>query len=132
VRALRILGGSAVVTLALATSVGVLKAQAAGDSSAVRLARGKQLYEGKGLCFSCHGKEGEGVLAPGTRLAGHPFTDTKETVADVVALIKAGVDSAHSASHQIMPPRGGSRLTDAEVELVAAYVLELRKRATTP
>lgn len=105
-----------------------LVAQSAADSAAERLARGKQLFEGKGLCFSCHGKNGEGVLAPETRLAGRPFTDTKEILSNVVTLIKAGVDSVHSASGKTMPPRGGSRLTDAEVDLVAAYVLELRKR----
>jgi mono/diheme cytochrome c family protein len=46
----------------------------------------------------------------------------------VVALIKAGVDSAHSTTGVAMPARGGSRLTDTEVDAVAWYVLELQKR----
>ena len=98
------------------------------DSIADRLARGRALFEGKGLCFSCHGKNGEGVLGPNTRLAGRTLAHTKPTLADVVALIKAGVDSAHSTSGQPMLPRGGSRLSDGDVELVAQYVLELQKR----
>lgn len=98
------------------------------DSNAVRIARGRTLFQGKGLCFSCHGKEGEGLLAPSTRLAGRPLVHAKPSVPDLVALIKAGVDSAHSSIGQVMPARGGSRLTDAEVEVVALYVMELQRK----
>jgi mono/diheme cytochrome c family protein len=102
---------------------------ARADSATERAALGRKLFEGKGLCFSCHGKDGEGVIAPSTRLAGRALVHTKATVAELTALIKAGVDSAHSTSGQVMPARGGSRLTDAEVDAVAWYVLELQKRA---
>jgi len=102
---------------------------ARGDSATERTALGRKLFEGKGLCFSCHGKDGEGVIAPSTRLAGRALVHTKATVAEVAALIKVGVDSAHSTSGQVMPARGGSRLTDAEVDAVAWYVLELQKPA---
>jgi len=98
------------------------------DSVAQRIAKGRTLFEGKGLCFSCHGKNGEGVLAPSTRLAGRKLVHAKPTVPELVGLIKTGVDSAHSSIGQPMPARGGSRLTDAEVEAVAWYVLELQKR----
>ncbi|MGH7594524.1 MAG: c-type cytochrome [Gemmatimonadales bacterium] len=98
------------------------------DSAAERATRGRALFEGKGLCFSCHGKDGAGVLGPSTRLAGRALVHTKATLADVAALIKSGVDSAHSVSGQVMPPRGGSRLTDAQVDAVAQYVLELQRR----
>ena len=86
------------------------------------------LFEGKGLCFSCHGKNGEGMLGPNTRLAGRPLVHAKPTVAAVAELIKTGVDSAHSTSGQAMPARGGSRLSDADVDAVAQYVLELQSR----
>lgn len=98
------------------------------DSAAERAARGRTLFEGKGLCFSCHGKNGEGMLGPSTRLAGRPLVHAKATLADVAALIKSGVDSAHSTSGQVMPARGGSRLGDADMDAVAQYVLELQKR----
>lgn len=101
---------------------------ARADSAAARAAVGRKLFEGKGLCFSCHGKNGEGVLAPSTRLVGRAMIHTKATVADVAALIKAGVDSAHSTAGPVMPARGGSRLTDTEVEALAWYVLELLRR----
>jgi mono/diheme cytochrome c family protein len=98
------------------------------DSTAARLKRGKALFEGRGLCFSCHGKDGEGILGPETRLVGRPLVHTKATVADIAALIKTGVDSTHSTSGQAMPPMGGSRLTETEMNLLAGYVLELQKR----
>ena len=98
------------------------------DSTAALTARGRTLFEGKGLCFSCHGKDGEGALGPGTRLAGRRLVHVKPVLDEIVSLIKAGVDSAHSSNGQVMPPRGGSRLSDSDVVAVAQYVLELQKR----
>jgi mono/diheme cytochrome c family protein len=110
-----------------------LGAQASAvDSTVVQLAKGKKLFEAKGLCFTCHGLQGEGVLGPTTRLAaGKAWLHTKGTLPEIVALIKAGVEANKSMSGAAMPPRGGSRLTDAEVQLVAAYVLDLHKRTPT-
>ena len=103
-------------------------AQTVGDSGSERAARGRLLFEGKGLCFSCHGKDGEGMLGPATRLAGRPLVHVKPTAAAIAELIKSGVDSTHSTSGQVMPARGGSRLSDADVDAVAQYVLELATR----
>jgi len=112
------------------TGSGRLRAQDAGasDSAAIRAAAGRKLFEGRGLCFSCHGKDGEGALGPTTKLAGRPLVHAKLLVPDIMALIKSGVDSAHSTSGQIMPAAGGARLTDREVESLAWYVLELQQR----
>jgi mono/diheme cytochrome c family protein len=107
-----------------------LRAQdSAAPDTAALIALGRTIFEGRGLCFSCHGKTGDGVLGPTTRLAGRPLTHTKPTIPDLVALIKLGVDSAHSTSGQVMPPRGGSRISDDQVEAVAWYVLELQRSA---
>ena len=95
---------------------------------AMRSAKGMALFQGKGLCFTCHGKDGEGVLAASTRLVGRPLVHTKPNVPDLIALIKTGVDSAHSSINQPMPARGGSRLSDSEVEAVAWYVMDMLKR----
>ena len=96
------------------------------DSTAL-IALGRTIFQGRGLCFSCHGKTGDGVLGPTTRLAGRPLAHTKATIPDLVALIKAGVDSVHSTSGKVMPPRGGSRISDEQVEAVAWYVLQLQR-----
>ncbi|MGH7582063.1 MAG: c-type cytochrome [Gemmatimonadales bacterium] len=101
-----------------------LPAQAAPADSA-QLALGKRIFQGRGLCFSCHGMNGEGALGPTTRLAGRAPVHVKAELAAVVDLIKQGVDSAHSSIGQVMPPRGGGRLTDDEVRAVASYVLKL-------
>ena len=103
------------------------------DSTALRLAQGKRLFEAKGLCFSCHGALGEGVLGPNTRLDGlKVWLHSKGTRPEIVALIKAGIEAAKAQNGTAMPPRGGSRLTDAEVELVAAYVVVVHQRKPTP
>ncbi|MEP6591524.1 MAG: cytochrome c [Gemmatimonadota bacterium] len=104
-------------------------AQQPTDSAAARLALGKRLFESKGLCFSCHGKDGEGMLGPTTRLtAGKSWIHTKGSLSEIAQLVKSGIESEKSQSGTAMPPRGGSRLSDAEVDLVAAYVLELHRR----
>lgn len=106
---------------------------ASGDSTELRLSLGKKLFEGKGLCFSCHGTQGEGILGPTTRLAaGKVWIHVKGQQPEIAALIRTGIESEKSQSGTAMPARGGARLTDAEVELVAAYVVELHKRTPTP
>jgi mono/diheme cytochrome c family protein len=110
------------------TSAAAAQTATVGDSVSERAARGRVLFQGKGLCFSCHGKDGEGMLGPTTRLAGRPLVHAKPTLAAIAELIKSGVDSAHSTSGQVMPARGGSRLSDADVDAVAQYVLELETR----
>ena len=48
-------------------------------SSPETLAKGKALYEGKGTCFNCHGKEGDGMGEAGKILNPAPrnFTNCK-------------------------------------------------------
>ena len=101
---------------------GVLGAQQVVASDSARQAQGRKLFESKGLCFSCHGRAGEGLLGPTTRLAGRQLTHSKGSVAEIATIIRSGIPEEKSASGQVMPPKGGSRLTDAEVELVAEYV----------
>lgn len=123
---------AALLLLAVASTDRLSAQSLPADSVAITLAQGKRLFEGKGLCFSCHGSQGEGVLGPTTRLAADKvWIHVKGTQTDVTALIRQGIESEKSQSGTAMPARGGSRLTDAEVELVAAYVLELHKRTPT-
>ncbi len=119
----------AAVILAVAAPRTVAAQAATADSAAV--AQGRKLFESKGLCFTCHGKAGEGLLGPATRLAGRPFTHTTGQADELVALIRTGVPLDKSTSGQIMPPRGGSRLTDREVELVAQYVRSINGHLKT-
>lgn len=116
----------ALLTLALpATVVGQ-----APDTAAAKLALGKRTFEGRGLCFSCHGMTGEGVpaVSVNTILSDGKWLHSKGTHPELVSLIVAGIDAKKSKSGVVMPARGGSRMSDREVDAVAAYVVQLAKR----
>lgn len=127
-------GAACITALTLAAVPSPLVAQTPGQAAtdSAQLALGRKLFQSKGLCFSCHGKSGEGLLGPTTKLAGRKFTHTNGSVAELVALIKVGVAADQSASKQVMPARGGSRLTDPEVLAVAAYVRHLNSNPPEP
>ncbi len=114
---------------ALLLSPRMATAQAAVPDSAT-VAAGKRIFEGRGVCFSCHGMNGEGMLGPTTVLnaAKTKWLHHDGTLEGIIALIKTGVDAEHSVSGQVMAPRAGVRLTDAQVAQVAAYVLTLHRR----
>jgi mono/diheme cytochrome c family protein len=100
-----------------------LSAQQASEPAAATVAAGKAIFEGRGLCFSCHGLKGEGMLGPTTKLdSTKTWLHHDGSLAGIAALIKAGVDGNKSKSGQEMPPTGGARLTDEQVNQVAAYV----------
>jgi mono/diheme cytochrome c family protein len=98
------------------------------DSTAAQLALGKRTFEGRGLCWSCHGKAGEGALGPSTSLADGKWLHSKGSREEIVAIIKAGIDASKTRLGAAMPARGGSRISDREVEAVASYVVELAKQ----
>ena len=111
-----------------------IRAQDAAAPDSATVAAGRQLFEGRGLCATCHGIAGEGMLGPTTTLhAGKTkWLHHDGSLEGVVAVIPAGVGADHSTSGQVMPPRGGSRLTDAQVRQVAAYVLHLHRKPLAP
>ena len=90
--------------------------------------QGKVIFGGKGLCYACHGKAGEGLLGPTTKLANHDWIHSKGTYPEIVAYVKSGVTAEQSKSGQMMPPRGGSTITDEEVNQVAAYVYVISRK----
>jgi mono/diheme cytochrome c family protein len=120
----RIIPWAIFVAIAATVPQSGVAAQATTTDSAA-IAQGRKLFESKGLCFTCHGKAGEGLLGPTTRLAGRAFTHTKGSIGELAELVRTGVPAEKSTSGQVMPPRGGSRLTDREVDLVATYVKAL-------
>jgi len=87
---------------------------------------GKAVFEGKGNCHVCHGRNAEGgPLAPS-------LTDTVWINIDgkresIVKLIEQGVPKP--VKHPTpMPPMGGASLSREEIEAVADYVLSLVKK----
>lgn len=122
-----------VTILALILCVGSQVAAAQGrpaPADSATLAEGRRLYEGRGLCAGCHGMTGEGILGPTLRLdAGKPtWIHFDGTLAGAITLITRGIPAGSTTATAEMPPRGGARLTDAQVAAVAAYVLDLHQR----
>lgn len=120
------------LALALLAIPSIARAQAPADSATI--AAGQRLFEGRGLCATCHGKEGEGILGPTLQLnaAKQGWLHTDGSHAAISTLIKNGLDASATKSGISMPPRGGARLTDAQVEQVTAYVLRLHRTKPTP
>ncbi|MGH7562418.1 MAG: c-type cytochrome [Gemmatimonadales bacterium] len=110
-----------------------LAAQAPRDSlpngvTAERIARGRDLFLGAGLCMACHGADAKGAVGP-------DLTDTlwqhhKGSYEEIYAQLVRGIPAEESKSGTLMPPRGGSSLTDDELRAVAAYVWSLSRRKT--
>ncbi len=110
-----------------------LPAQAASADSAL-VAAGKRIFEGRGLCATCHGLQGEGILGPTLQLnAGKTaWLHTDGSQASLVTLIAEGIDPTETRIGVAMPARGGARLTDAQVAQVAAYVRALHRQPPKP
>jgi mono/diheme cytochrome c family protein len=92
--------------------------------------KGKELFQGAGLCMACHGMDGKGSVGP-------DLTDTlwlhhKGSYEEILAQVIKGIPEDQSKSGAVMPPRGGSALSDEEIRAVAAYVWSLSRRPSSP
>lgn len=88
------------------------------------VAAGQQIFTSEGLCYTCHGQD-----ATGTALAPNLTDDTWLNISgrnydEIVQLVQTGVPQPVEAPAP-MPPRGGSTITDQQVNEVAAYVVSL-------
>src|SRR5262245_5294144 len=93
------------------------------------VAKGKQVFEGTGLCAACHGPDGKGAIGPD--LTDAVWLHGKGTLSEIAGLVDKGVSSEESKSGTPMPARGGAGLTDDEVKAVAAYVWILSRPRPT-
>ena len=94
--------------------------------TALMIVDGKQIYSGAGVCFACHGQDATGGMGP--NLADTLWLQSRGEYDRIVATILNGVPAKESKSGIMMPPRGGSAITDADVRAVAAYVWSLSRR----
>jgi len=82
---------------------------------------GRMIFEGPGLCTSCHGDEGQGLIGPD--LTDSDWLQAKGTYLSILQVVANGVQADRSATGTAMPARGGSlTVNDADVHAVAAYV----------
>ena len=115
--------------LALGVPVGPLPAQAADSLpegvTAEMVAKGKKIFGGAGLCMACHGPQGKGLTGPD--LTDKTWLHHDGSYQALVKQITAGIDDKASKTGVIMPPKGGSGISDDDVKAVAAYVWTLSK-----
>ncbi len=92
------------------------------------IAKGDEIFHGSGLCFACHGNDAKGAVGP--NLTDDQWLHSKGTYDDIVKQILSGVPKEQSKSGNIMPPKGGSSISDDEVKAVAAYVWSLSHKVS--
>ena len=92
----------------------------------VMVERGDDVFHGAGRCATCHGSDARGALGP--NLTDDTWLHVKGSYLTILQQILMGVSAESSRSGYIMAPRGGSNLTDAEVQSVAAFVWALSRR----
>lgn len=93
--------------------------------TAAMVAEGEKLFKGTGLCSACHGADAKGMPGVGANLTDSEWNYSKGTYDDIVKQVLSGVPPEKSKTGAVMPPKGGSQLTDAQVKAVAAYVWTL-------
>lgn len=110
-------------------------ASAAGDMSqelpeGVTMAmvdEGKTVFEGAGICASCHGPSGEGIPNLGDNLTDDEWLHSDGSYDAIVQTIMNGVTAEASTSGVPMPARAGTNISDDQVRAAAAYVWTLSK-----
>lgn len=88
---------------------------------------GRAVFTGDGFCYTCHGNQGRGMQGLGADLTDADWLHGDGSYSYIVRRVQQGVSANASTSGVPMPPRGGARLTDAEVRAVAAYVWSLSR-----
>ena len=96
------------------------------NTDADQIALGEKIFHGKvagGTCAGCHGQQGKGTgVAPD--LSDSEWLDADGSLQSIAAIITAGVPKPKKHD-SAMPPKGGSNLSDEQVNAVAAYVFSL-------
>lgn len=78
---------------------------------------------GKGNCLACHKIESK-VVGPAWKDVGAKYKGDANAAATIATHIKAGGSFGWKLGN--MPPRGGSKISDADVESLAGFIASLR------
>jgi mono/diheme cytochrome c family protein len=90
------------------------------------VAAGDTLFHGAGICHTCHGENATGVTGLGPNLTDAQWLHSDGSYDAIVKQITTGVPANVSTNGVVMPPKGGSSITDDQVKDIAAYVYSLR------
>ena len=89
--------------------------------------QGKAVYGGAGICSSCHGPAGAGIPSLGANLTDAEWLHSDGSYDGVVKTVMDGVTAQASSSGVPMPAKGGTNISDDDVNAVSAYVWTLGK-----
>lgn len=93
-------------------------------------ARGKEIFEGKGTCYTCHGEDGKGLA----NMGGADLTDqiwemapimNATTEAEKIAMIRSQVTNGVTVETDRVMPTWKDRLSKGQIRALAIYVHEL-------
>lgn len=118
-------GIAAALVVALAGTVSGAAAQLPEGVTAEMVEQGEEIFGGAGICAACHGAGGIGLIGP--NLTDEEWLHGDGSFEFLVDLITKGVAAGESkgSTPGMMPPKGGSSITEEQVRAVAAYVLTL-------
>jgi mono/diheme cytochrome c family protein len=114
---------SLLLAFSVALSARSAAAQAPAGVTPALIAQGDSIFHSKGNCYACHGANAEGTVGP--NLTDAEWLHSDGSYDAIVKQVMTGVPKEESKSGIVMPPRGGSTITDDEVKAVAAYVYSL-------
>jgi len=81
---------------------------------------GREVFGDRGNCADCHGEDATGDEGP--NLTDNQWLHLRGSYLAIANQIVKGVPFERSRTGIVMPPRGGSTLSDEDVNAVAAYV----------
>ena len=89
--------------------------------------QGKTVFEGAGICATCHGPAGAGIPNLGGDLTDGEWLHSDGSFEGIVETVRNGVTAQASSSGVPMPARGGTNISDDQLRATAAYVWTLSK-----
>lgn len=88
---------------------------------------GRSIYNGAGICASCHGPDGAGIPNLGANLNDDEWLHSDGSYEGIVQTVMNGVSAEASSSGVPMPAKAGTTISDDQVRAAAAYVWTLSK-----
>lgn len=88
---------------------------------------GKGIFEGAGICVTCHGQDGTGLPNLGGDLTDEEWLHSDGSYEAIVETVMTGVTAEESTVGVPMPAKGGTNISDEQVRAAAAYVWTLSK-----
>lgn len=103
-------------------------AQSADDITEEKIALGKTLYSKDAGCAPCHGKGAKGVPGMTSDLTDGEWTHAEPgTYEALVAVITTGLSKQQTGKFA-MPSKDVKKLSDEQVDALAAYLLSLNQK----